>query len=54
MQLTKEIKVPRGKNIGNEIINSFKDFHRIIVLHIEVARDTVNKTNNASLIYTYK
>lgn len=53
MQLTKNIQVPRGKNIGKQVINSFTDFHRIVVLHIEVARDTINKTNNVSLTYTY-
>ncbi len=54
MIILKEVQVPRGKNIGQAIINSFIDYSRIDVKTTLTTRDVVNKQNNVSLSYTYK
>ena len=51
--MTKQILIPRGQNIGNAIKNSFTSFKQVNIDYLEVARDTTNKVNVATVIYSY-
>lgn len=54
MKFQKIISIPRGKNIGKAIINSFEMYNRVNIDSINVTRDVTTKTNVASLSFTYK
>ena len=43
--LTKQIQVPRGKNIGRAIIDSFDNFKYVTVISTTTIRDTTNRLN---------
>lgn len=52
--LNKNIQVQRGLNIGKAIINSFPMYNKIEITSIDIVRNTINKTNDVALTYTYK
>lgn len=53
MLQTKKIEVQRGNNIGKAIINSFHNYSKVQIRTLQVARDTINKVNTATITYTH-